>query len=163
MNAAPAELALSANTPPINPRKISFISTSPGSVGYEPSTVLTCTPDEVNHPKAHKSSFRSIPGRSTVALERCAARVTLSIRIDIITRSRTSLTGAAADVWNWAEAEGPLQAADTACHPRFLIGHNGRRRTIMGMSDFDPGATDRRAWNAGRKVGAKRALKPRQV
>src|SRR4051794_13108737 len=33
----------------------------------------------------------------------------------------------------------------------------------MGMSEFDPGAADRRAWNAGRKVGAKRALKPRQV
>ena len=33
----------------------------------------------------------------------------------------------------------------------------------MGMSEFDPCVADRRAWNAGRKVGAKRALKPRQV
>lgn len=33
----------------------------------------------------------------------------------------------------------------------------------MGMSEFDPGAGDRRPWNVGRKVGAKRALKPRQV
>jgi integrase len=33
----------------------------------------------------------------------------------------------------------------------------------MGMSEFDPAASDRRAWNAGRKVGAKRAQKPRQV
>lgn len=33
----------------------------------------------------------------------------------------------------------------------------------MGMSEFDPAAADRRAWNAGRKVGAKRPLKPRQV
>ena len=33
----------------------------------------------------------------------------------------------------------------------------------MGMSEFDPAASDRRAWNVGRKVGAKRALKPRQV
>jgi site-specific recombinase XerC len=33
----------------------------------------------------------------------------------------------------------------------------------MGMSEFDPGARGRCAWNAGRKVGAKRALKPRQV
>ncbi len=33
----------------------------------------------------------------------------------------------------------------------------------MGMSEFDPAASDRRAWNAGRKVDAKRALKPRQV
>jgi len=31
------------------------------------------------------------------------------------------------------------------------------------MSEFDPAAADRRAWNVGRKVGAKRALKPRQV
>ncbi len=33
----------------------------------------------------------------------------------------------------------------------------------MGRSEFDPAASDQRAWNAGRKVGAKRALKPRQV
>jgi len=33
----------------------------------------------------------------------------------------------------------------------------------MGMSEFDPAARERRAWNAGRKVGAKRALKPCQV
>lgn len=31
------------------------------------------------------------------------------------------------------------------------------------MSEFDPAAAERRAWNAGRKVGAKRPLKPRQV
>jgi site-specific recombinase XerC len=34
---------------------------------------------------------------------------------------------------------------------------------IMGRSEYDPGAIDRRAWNAGRLVGAKRALKPQQV
>ena len=33
----------------------------------------------------------------------------------------------------------------------------------MGTSEFDPAASDRRAWHAGWKVGAKRALKPRQV
>jgi integrase len=33
----------------------------------------------------------------------------------------------------------------------------------MGTPGHDPIATDRRAWNSGRKVGAKRALKPRQV
>ena len=33
----------------------------------------------------------------------------------------------------------------------------------MGTSEFDPIDGDRRAWNSGRKVGAKRALKPRQV
>lgn len=33
----------------------------------------------------------------------------------------------------------------------------------MGHSRFDPASQGRRAWNAGKKVGAKRALKPRQV
>ena len=33
----------------------------------------------------------------------------------------------------------------------------------MGKSEYDPVEADRRAWNSRRKVGAKRALKPRQV
>jgi integrase len=33
----------------------------------------------------------------------------------------------------------------------------------MGKAEFDPVAREIRGWNAGRKVGAKRALKPRQV
>ena len=33
----------------------------------------------------------------------------------------------------------------------------------MGTSEFDPPAADLRAWTAGPKVGAKRALKPKQV
>ena len=33
----------------------------------------------------------------------------------------------------------------------------------MGPSQYDPAAQERRAWNAGKKVGAKRALKPRQI
>ena len=33
----------------------------------------------------------------------------------------------------------------------------------MGTSEFDPIAGKRFPWNGGRKVGAKRALKPRQV
>jgi integrase len=33
----------------------------------------------------------------------------------------------------------------------------------MGTSEYDPGADERPAWNAGRKVGAKRALKPKQI
>jgi hypothetical protein len=33
----------------------------------------------------------------------------------------------------------------------------------MGTSEFDPGAADRQAWSTGRKVGAKRALKPKQI
>lgn len=33
----------------------------------------------------------------------------------------------------------------------------------MGHSHYDPTAPDRRAWNAGKKVGPKRPLKPRQI
>ena len=33
----------------------------------------------------------------------------------------------------------------------------------MGHSEYDPGAKERRPWNAGRKLGGKRALKPQQV
>ena len=33
----------------------------------------------------------------------------------------------------------------------------------MGTSEYDPGVGDRPAWNAGRKVGAKPALKPKQI
>src|SRR4028119_914032 len=33
----------------------------------------------------------------------------------------------------------------------------------MGHSEYDPGFRDRRPWNAGRKLGAKRALKPQEV
>jgi integrase len=33
----------------------------------------------------------------------------------------------------------------------------------MGHSEYDPGIKDQRAWNSGRKIGAKRALKPQQV
>jgi len=33
----------------------------------------------------------------------------------------------------------------------------------MGHSEYDPAARDRRPWNVGRMVGAKRALKPQQV
>jgi hypothetical protein len=33
----------------------------------------------------------------------------------------------------------------------------------MGHSESDPGAEHRKPWNAGRKLGAKRALKPQQI
>ncbi len=33
----------------------------------------------------------------------------------------------------------------------------------MGHSELDPAIRERRPWNAGRMVGAKRALKPQQV
>jgi site-specific recombinase XerC len=38
-----------------------------------------------------------------------------------------------------------------------------KRRNAMGHSEYDPAAKDLRPWNAGRKIGAKRALKPKQV
>ncbi|MGQ3049255.1 MAG: tyrosine-type recombinase/integrase [Niveispirillum sp.] len=34
---------------------------------------------------------------------------------------------------------------------------------VMGRSAFDPGAKGNKPWNAGRRIGAKRALKPQQV
>jgi integrase len=34
---------------------------------------------------------------------------------------------------------------------------------MMGHSEYDPASRERRAWNAGRKLGAKRALKPQHV
>jgi site-specific recombinase XerC len=37
------------------------------------------------------------------------------------------------------------------------------REQSMGPSKFDPASRERRPWNAGRMVGAKRALKPHQV
>ena len=43
---------------------------------------------------------------------------------------------------------------------------NGRFRpweNSYGHSEFDPGVKCKRPWNAGRKLGAKRALKPQQV
>ncbi len=33
----------------------------------------------------------------------------------------------------------------------------------MGLSQYDQAANNQRAWNAGKKVGAKRPLKPRQI
>jgi hypothetical protein len=38
----------------------------------------------------------------------------------------------------------------------------GRRRKTMGISQYDPAAKGQPARNAGRQVGAKRALKPRR-
>lgn len=46
---------------------------------------------------------------------------------------------------------------------RSTYGRYGHRRCVMGLSEFDPAARERVSWNAGRKVGAKRALKPRQI
>jgi site-specific recombinase XerC len=41
--------------------------------------------------------------------------------------------------------------------------NHGCRRNEMGHSQYDPAAHGRRAWNAGKKVGTKRPLKPRQI
>lgn len=46
---------------------------------------------------------------------------------------------------------------------KLAFGHSGHGRDIMGISDLDPGARERRPWNAGTLVGAKRPLKPRDV
>ena len=45
----------------------------------------------------------------------------------------------------------------------FLPATSAMREITMGHSEYDPAARERRAWNAGRIVGAKRALKPQQV
>jgi integrase len=42
-------------------------------------------------------------------------------------------------------------------------GHSGQQEDKVGYSEFDPAIRERRPWNAGRMVGAKRALKPQQV
>jgi hypothetical protein len=48
-------------------------------------------------------------------------------------------------------------------HAHSLRGLMVTERMGMGTSEFDPIAGERRPWNGGRKVGAKRALKPQQV
>lgn len=48
-------------------------------------------------------------------------------------------------------------------HAHSLRGHDGYGENAMGTSEFDPIAGERRPWNGGREVGAKRALKPQQV
>lgn len=42
---------------------------------------------------------------------------------------------------------------------RSLDGHSSHWRMIMEMPQAEPAATKRQVWNAGRTVGAKRALK----
>jgi integrase len=54
------------------------------------------------------------------------------------------------------------------CHPRphhnhLSCGRFGHRINVVGISQYDPAAAGRPAWNAGRQVGAKRALKVRQI
>src|SRR5690606_25254350 len=49
------------------------------------------------------------------------------------------------------------------CHNHFSNGRFGHRRNVMGISQYDPAAAGRPAWNAGKQVGAKRALKVKQI
>jgi integrase len=46
---------------------------------------------------------------------------------------------------------------------RFPKANIGKRRTQMGIAQYDPAALGRSAWNAGRKVGVKKPLKQRQI
>jgi len=46
---------------------------------------------------------------------------------------------------------------------RSADGQCGHRRTIMEMLGTESAVTKRVVWNAGRAVGAKRALKPKQI
>jgi integrase len=40
---------------------------------------------------------------------------------------------------------------------------SAKRENVMGISQYDPAAKGRPAWNAGKQVGAKRALKVKQI
>jgi hypothetical protein len=46
---------------------------------------------------------------------------------------------------------------------RLSDGQSGHRRMIMEKAETELTATKRQVWNAGRAVGAKRALKPKQI
>lgn len=43
------------------------------------------------------------------------------------------------------------------------IGDSRHRSCVMGVFALDPDAQERRPWNAGNVVGAKRPIKPRDV
>jgi len=58
---------------------------------------------------------------------------------------------------------GPRGIPDRHTRKRSSGGRSGHWRTIMEMSETAPTATKRQVWNAGRTVGAKRALKPKQI
>lgn len=62
------------------------------------------------------------------------------------------------------EPDGPLTAPSQRGAPVVSsLANVGRRRTTIGISQYDPAVKGRPAWNAGRQVGGKRALKPRQI
>lgn len=61
---------------------------------------------------------------------------------------------------NWVSGMGST-AASIQTQFRFLPSHFGQSRTVVGISQHDPAAAGRPAWDVGRQVGAKRALKVR--
>lgn len=44
-----------------------------------------------------------------------------------------------------------------------FIGRGSQQEDVMGRAQYDPGYDNRRPWNAGRLVGAKRAFKIKQI
>ena len=62
------------------------------------------------------------------------------------------------------EADGRLPAPSSNRKVRVLpVANGGHRRTEMGISQYDPAALGRPAWNAGKQVGVKKPLKQRQI
>jgi hypothetical protein len=57
----------------------------------------------------------------------------------------------------------PFRPSGAGRMRRFSLATEGQGRAMMGHSEYDPATRGRRAWNAGRKLGAKPALKPQQV
>jgi len=64
------------------------------------------------------------------------------------------------DVWS---TQAPKQFARVLADKRSAFGQSGHRRTTMEMPKTELTASKRSVWNAGRTVGAKRALKPKQI
>ena len=80
------------------------------------------------------------------------------------------LQGSPVDRWGWRRFQLSRQKLSVWCRPRqslssrvFPAASSGRRRTQMGIAQYDPAALGRPAWNAGRKVGVKKPLKQRQI
>lgn len=62
----------------------------------------------------------------------------------------------------WRHAPDSLSGFNTAARVE-SGGHFGRGRAVMGHTSYEPAFANRRAWNEGRIVGAKKPLKPRDV
>ncbi len=67
------------------------------------------------------------------------------------------------DSW---KVDGPLPArffSSSSCGAVLPLAGSAGGRQTTGHSEYNPGFRDRKPWNASRKIGAKRALKPQQV